>query len=169
MQHRAEQNESGAAVRCAECGQKTAKASQYCVLCGAPVAQRRSMSAEPSTGGSGGAIAADQATPPASREALPQVGVGTFAEWAEWARTQRFSVTRLRPGYRPEQVDAFLEAICDTFLGVRQPPLTASEVRDKQFATTRLRPGYDEEDVDAFLDQAEWRLSAWQRVMDDAD
>jgi DivIVA domain-containing protein len=157
-------------VRCGECGQKTAKAAQYCVLCGAPVAQQRSIAAEPSAGGSGGAIAAGQPTPPASWEALPEPGDGTFAEWAEWARTQRFPVTRWRPGYDPEQVDAFLEAICDTFLGIRKPPLTAIEVRDKQFTTTRLRPGYDEEDVDAFLNEAEWRLSAWQRrVIDDAD
>lgn len=157
-------------MRCAECGQKTAKSSQYCVLCGAPVAQQRSIAAEPSSDAPGGAIAAGQAAPPTSYEALPEAGDGTFAEWAEWARTQRFSITRLRPGYRPEQVDTFLEAICDTFLGVREPPLTASEVRDKHFTTTLMRPGYDMEDVDAFLDEAESRLSAWhRRVMDDAD
>jgi DivIVA domain-containing protein len=128
------------------------------------------MAAEPPTGLAGGAIAAGQATPPARREALPEVGDGTFAEWAEWARTQYFPVTRLRPGYDQDQVDAFLESISDTFLGVREPPLTASEVRDKQFTTTRLRPGYDEEEVDAFLDEAEWRLATRQRTaMDDAD
>jgi DivIVA domain-containing protein len=157
-------------VRCAECGQKTAKASQYCVLCGAPVAQQRSMAAEPSTGGAGGAIAVGQATPPARWEALPEVSGAIVAEWAEWARTQCFSVTRLRPGYDPEQVDAFLEAISDTFLGVREPPLTASEVQDKRFTTTRHRPGYDQGEVDAFLDEAEWRLATRQRTaMDDAD
>jgi DivIVA domain-containing protein len=156
-------------VRCAECGQETAGASQYCVLCGAPVAQR-SKAAEPSTGGSGGAIAPGQAAPPARWEVLPGVSGAVLAEWAEWARTQRFSVTRLRPGYHLEEVDAFLEAICDTFLGVREPPLTASEVRDKQFTTTRLRPGYDEEEVDAFLEEAERRLVTRQRTaMDDAD
>jgi DivIVA domain-containing protein len=128
------------------------------------------MAAEPSTGGSGGAIAAGEATPPASWEELPEVSDGNSAEWAEWARTQSFSATRLRPGYHPEEVDAFLGAISDTFLGVREPPLTASEVRDKMFTTTRLRPGYDEEEVDAFLSDAEWRLIAWQRrAMDDAD
>ena len=161
---------AGAAVRCAECGQKTAKTSQYCVLCGAPVAQRRPMAAEPSTGGSGGSIAADQATPLASWEELPEAGDGISTDWAEWARTQCFSATRLRPGYRPEEVDDFIGAICDTFLGVRQPPLTASEVRDKIFTTTRMRPGYDEKEVDAFLDEAERRLIARQRgAMDDAD
>jgi DivIVA domain-containing protein len=57
-----------------------------------------------------------------------------------------------------EQVDGFLDAVGDTFLGVRQPPLTAEEIRAKQFATTRLRPGYDEEEVDAFLEDVEARL-----------
>src|SRR5215467_2843253 len=70
----------------------------------------------------------------------------------------RFSTTRLRPGYDMEQVDAFLEAVRDTFLGVRHPPLTADEVRAKQFAVTRLRPGYDEQEVDAFLEDVEARL-----------
>ena len=109
---------AGAAVRCAECGRKTAKASPYCVLCGARIAQRWSLAAEPSTGGAGGAIVTGQAAPPA-REALPEVNGAILAEWAEWARAQRFSVTRLRPGYQLERVDAFREAICDTFLGVR--------------------------------------------------
>ena len=66
---------------------------------------------------------------------------------------------------------ALLEAISDTFRGVRDPPLTPSEVRDKEFrTTTRWRPGYDQEEVDAFLDEAERRLIARQRgAMDDAD
>ena len=57
-----------------------------------------------------------------------------------------------------EQVDAFLDAVRDTLLGVRRPPLTAEEIRARQFAVTRLRPGYDEQEVDAFLDGAEARL-----------
>src|SRR5215469_18017478 len=65
---------------------------------------------------------------------------------------------RCAPGYDMEQVDAFLDAIRDTFSGVRQPPLTAEDIRTKKFATTRLRPGYDQEEVDAFLDEAEARL-----------
>src|SRR5215470_10004809 len=94
------------------------------------------------------------------REALPEVSDIILAEWAEWAGTRRFSVSRLRPGYEPEQVDAFLEVIRDTFLGVSEPPLTADEVRTKQFSTTQLRPGYDEPEVDDFLDKAELRLAA---------
>jgi DivIVA domain-containing protein len=69
-----------------------------------------------------------------------------------------FSSTRMRPGYAKQEVDAFLEAIRDTLLGLREPPLTAGEIRHKQFATTRGRSGYDEQEVDAFLDEAEARL-----------
>ena len=79
---------------------------------------------------------------------------------AEWVGTRKFSTTRLRPGYDIDQVDAFIRAIRDTFLGIREPSLTPGEIRKKQFSTTRLRPGYDEEEVDAFLDEAESRLAA---------
>jgi DivIVA domain-containing protein len=57
------------------------------------------------------------------------------------------------------EVDAFREEIRDTFLGVRQPPLTSHAVHCKQFTPTRVR-GYDVQQVDAFLDQAELRLAA---------
>ena len=79
---------------------------------------------------------------------------------SEWAASMDFSTTRLRPGYEIEEVDAFLEAIRQTFLGIREPSLTTDEIRNKRFSTTRLRPGYDEEEVDAFLDAVELRLAA---------
>jgi DivIVA domain-containing protein len=79
---------------------------------------------------------------------------------AEWIETRKFSTTRLRPGYDEEEVDAFLDAIRDTFLGTREPSLTPEEIRNKQFSTTRLRPGYNVEEVDAFLGEAELRLAA---------
>jgi DivIVA domain-containing protein len=79
---------------------------------------------------------------------------------AGWAGTRAFSTTRLRPGYDIDEVDDFLRAIRDTFLGIREPSLTPEEIRKKRFSTTRLRPGYDEEEVDAFLDEAEARLAA---------
>jgi len=79
---------------------------------------------------------------------------------AEWVEARTFSTTRLRPGYDMEEVDAFADAIRDTFLGIREPSLTPDEIRTEQFSTTRLRPGYDEEEVDAFLDEAELRLAA---------
>ncbi len=34
------------------------------------------------------------------------------------------------------EVDAFLDGIRDTFLGVRKPPVRSNEVRDKQFSST---------------------------------
>jgi DivIVA domain-containing protein len=78
---------------------------------------------------------------------------------SDWAASRDFSTTRLWPGYDIEEVDAFVEAIRQTFLGIREPPLTAEEIRIKRFATTRLRPGYDEEEVDAFLTAVELRLA----------
>ena len=78
----------------------------------------------------------------------------------EWVQARKFSTTRLRPGYDIDEVDAFIDAIRDSFLGVREPSLTPEEIRVRQFSTTRLRPGYDEEEVDAFLDEAESRLAA---------
>jgi DivIVA domain-containing protein len=77
---------------------------------------------------------------------------------AEWAESTRFQVTFLQPAYDIGQVDAFLEAIRDTFLGVREPPLTADEIRGQKFSATRLRRAYDQKQVDDFLDEVEARL-----------
>ena len=96
------------------------------------------------------------------RPAGPLVSGALLAGWAEWADSTRFSTSRLRVGrYDTAEVDAFREAIRDTFLGVGEPPLTWRAAPGKQFTTTRrLRPGYDPEQVDAFLDKAEPRLAA---------
>ena len=95
------------------------------------------------------------------RPAGPLVSGAILARWAEWADSTRFSTSRLRAGYDTAEVDAFREAIRDTFLGVSGPPLTWRAPPGKQFTTTRrLRPGYDPEQVDAFLDKAEPRLAA---------
>jgi DivIVA domain-containing protein len=88
---------------------------------------------------------------------------------AEWVEARKFSTTRLRPGwpgYDQEEVNVFLTAIRDSFLGVKRPSLTPDEIRNKQFSTTRLRPGYDVEEVDAFLDEAELRLAAQDSDLD---
>jgi DivIVA domain-containing protein len=83
---------------------------------------------------------------------------------AEWADSTRFSTSHLRVGrYDSAEVDAFRQAIRDTFLGVSRSPLTWRAPPGKQFTTTRrLRPGYDPEQVDAFVDKAEPRLAAMQ-------
>ena len=54
-----------------------------------------------------------------------------------------FSLTRFKPGYATDQVDAFLATIADR---------TVQEINDVVFKTTRLFPGYDEEEVDTYLD-----------------
>jgi DivIVA domain-containing protein len=54
-----------------------------------------------------------------------------------------FTITRFKPGYAIDQVDAFLATI-----GSR----TAEEINAVQFRTTRFKGGYDEEEVDAYLD-----------------
>jgi DivIVA domain-containing protein len=61
-------------------------------------------------------------------------------------------------GYDKREVDAFRSVVRDTFLGVRQPPLTWPAAHGKQFPTHRR--GYDVEQVDAFVDKAEPRLAA---------
>ena len=82
-----------------------------------------------------------------------------WAEWAEWADSTRFSTTRKRSGYDTAEVDAFQQEIRDTFLGVKQPPLTSDEAHDKRFRMARRR-GYDVQQVDAFCDEAEQKLAA---------
>ena len=81
---------------------------------------------------------------------------GDAADLARWAGSARFSRARLRGAYVVEEIDGFLEAIRDTFLGVRQPPLTAGEVRGERFLVTLQ--GYDQKEVDVFLAEAAARL-----------
>ena len=92
------------------------------------------------------------------RPERPPVSGAILTEWAKWADSTRFSTRRLREGYDTAEVDAFVGAIRDTFLGVRRPPLTWHAAHGKQFPTAR--PGYDVQEVDAFLDKAGPRLAA---------
>ena len=94
----------------------------------------------------------------ADRPAGPLVSEAILAGWAAWADSTTFSTRRRRDGYDKAEVDAFLEAIRDTFHGIRPPPLTWPATHGNQFTTHR--PGYDVEQVDAFLDKAEPRLAA---------
>jgi DivIVA domain-containing protein len=142
-------------MRCLECGAETADA-QFCVLCGASVIHQLSLAADPAAQVSLSSDASAGHWPP--RPAPDSEVGGTVL--AEWVEARKFSTVRLRPGYDREEVDVFLTAIRDSFLGVRRPSLTPDEIRNKQFSTTRLRPGYDEEEVDVFLDEAELRLAA---------
>ena len=92
------------------------------------------------------------------RPAGALVSGSILAAWAEWADSARFSMSRRREGYDKAEVDAFLDAVRDTFHVVRRPLLTWPAAHGKRFTTTR--PGYDVEQVDAFLDEAEPRLAA---------
>jgi DivIVA domain-containing protein len=93
------------------------------------------------------------------RPALPLPAAGASAdEVAEWVDRIVFSTTR-RPGYDEEEVDVLLDAIRDTFLGLREVRLTLDEIASTRFTKTRVRPGYVEEDVDNFLEQVKVRLA----------
>ena len=154
-------------MRCLECGAEIAERTQVCARCGswAPaeyqlyVAEDRAAEAACDTPGGPAPPAMGASVGQQSPESAPDPDVDG-AVLAEWVETRRFSTTRRRPGYDQEEVDAFLDAIRDSFLGVREPSVTPDEIRAIQFSTTRLRPGYDEEEVDAFLDEAESRLAA---------
>jgi DivIVA domain-containing protein len=154
-------------MTCLECEAEIAERAQVCGRCGsrAPVefhlfaAEDRAAGAAYNAAG-GPASAAVQADVEQQRPESAPGPEADRAELAEWVETQKFSTTRLRPGYDEEEVDAFLDAIQETFLGIREPSLTPDEIRFIQFSTTRMRPGYDEEEVDAFLDEAEVRLAA---------
>ena len=102
-------------------------------------------------------------------------------------RGAQFKTTRLRPGYRGKEIDAFLCEIAaelervvhdnaelrTALIGVRngrEPAVsnssrqrwgfpTPGDIRNKIFTITRLRPGYDEDEVDDLLDEAEAELS----------
>jgi DivIVA domain-containing protein len=93
--------------------------------------------------------------------------------WAEWADSAAFSPG----GYKAVEVDAFQEAIRDTFLGVRKSPVRSDdirvlgaseplvrsdEVRGKQFSSAKDFPGYKKKQVAAFLDAAGIRLAAME-------
>ena len=81
------------------------------------------------------------------RPAGPLVSGAILAEWAEWADSTTFSTRRMRVGrYDTAEVDAFLDAIRDAFLGVSRTPSDVAcgprqAVHDYPRPTTWLRPG----------------------------
>jgi DivIVA domain-containing protein len=96
------------------------------------------------------------------RPAGALVSGAILAGWAEWVESTGFSrVTG--PACKAKEVDAFQEAIRDTFLGVRKPPMRSDEVRGKQFPSTDADHGvYDKWQVAAFLEAAAIRLAAME-------
>jgi hypothetical protein len=95
-------------------------------------------------------------------EAGALVSGAILAGWAEWVESTGFSrVTG--PACKAMEVDAFQEAIRDTFLGVRKPPMRSDEVLGKQFSSTDADHGvYDKWQVAAFLEAAAIRLAAME-------
>jgi DivIVA domain-containing protein len=94
------------------------------------------------------------------RPAGPLVSGALLADWAEWADSTTFDPRG--SGYTATEVDNYLVAIRDTFIGVSQPPVRSHNVRGKQFPSTNEGPGYDKTQVDAFLDAAGIRLAAME-------
>jgi DivIVA domain-containing protein len=95
-------------------------------------------------------------------EAGALVSGAILTGWAEWVESTGFSrVTG--PACKAKEVDAFQEAIRDTFLEVRRPPLRSDEVRGKQFSSTDADHGvYDKWQVAAFLEAAAIRVAAME-------
>ncbi len=100
-------------MRCLECGAESADA-QFCVRCGASVIRQLSLAADPAAQVSLSSDASAGHWPP---RPAPDSEVGGTAV-AEWVEACKFSTTRLRPGYDQEEVNVFLAAIRDSFLGV---------------------------------------------------
>jgi len=96
------------------------------------------------------------------RPAEALVSGAILTGWAEWVESTGFSrVTG--PACKAKKVDAFQEAIRDTFLEVRRPPVRSDEVRGKQFPSTDADNGiYDKWQVAAFLEAAAIRLAAME-------
>jgi DivIVA domain-containing protein len=160
-------------VKCLVCGAEIAERAQACGRCGAwapveyplYVTQDRAAGAAYDAAG-GPAPAAIHA---GAGQQRPESASDPDVDAAERAGTRAFSTTRLRPGYDIDQVDAFLSAIRDTFLGIREPSLTPDEIRGKMLSVTRFfRPSYAVEEVDALIDEAESRLAAQVRARGEA-
>jgi DivIVA domain-containing protein len=86
------------------------------------------------------------------RPAGPLVTGARLVLWAEWADSTTF---RRGSGYTATEVDNYLRAIRDTFLGVNKPPLRSDDLRGKQFPSTEGRfeasPGYDKTEVELWM------------------
>ena len=69
-----------------------------------------------------------------------------------WIQRAQFTTTRLRPGYREQDVDEFLDRVVAGLLG-QAPPVYGHDVRQSVFGSAFLGAGYHEVEVDRFLDE----------------
>jgi hypothetical protein len=86
----------------------------------------------------------------------------TLVDWAAWAASTTFSFTGSGSGYERREVDAFRNAVRDTFLGVSEPAVRSDQVRGKQFSTAHHRLGYDKTEVEGFIEAAGLRLASME-------
>ena len=70
------------------------------------------------------------------RPAGPLVSGAILVAWAEWADSTTFSNPMAGVATSRYEVDAFREAIRDTFLGATRSPVKSDDVRGKQFSST---------------------------------
>jgi DivIVA domain-containing protein len=92
------------------------------------------------------------------RPAGPLVSGARLVLWAEWADSTTFP---RGSGYTATEVDNYLMAIRDTFLGVSKLPVRSDDLRRKQFSWAgEGTESYDRTQVDAFIEKAAWRLAA---------
>ena len=71
---------------------------------------------------------------------------------------KRFRQTRWRAGYKPDEVDGFVEVVDDA-LRAPTPMLSAREVSRSRFTPVVFMSGYHMGDVDQFLENAERQLA----------
>lgn len=76
---------------------------------------------------------------------------------SDTAVTTDFRRTRLRPGYRPDEVKAFVESVEDA-LRSPTPRMSGADVAWQRFTPVLLRSGFHKDDVDLYLTEAEHRL-----------
>jgi DivIVA domain-containing protein len=71
---------------------------------------------------------------------------------------KRFRQTRWRAGYKPDEVDGFVEVVDDA-LRSPTPMLSATDVARSRFTPVVLMSGYHMGDVDEYLEDAERLLT----------
>ncbi|MBO1752047.1 DivIVA domain-containing protein [Actinotalea sp. BY-33] len=78
-------------------------------------------------------------------------------------RSARFTPTKFREGYEPEQVDALMARVAaglDAAATGEAPGVTAEDVLNARFKATKFTEGYDQDQVDDFLDRVVASLRA---------
>jgi len=75
---------------------------------------------------------------------------------------KRFRQTKWRAGYKPEEVDGFVEVVDDA-LRSPNPRLSATAIARSRFTPVVFMSGYHMGDVDDYLENAERQLTVRAR------